>query len=133
MWPVVPALVALLVLDRPIALRLALLYVLGGAIAICLFTAAGQLLRGTLNTAPLTNIFWAVVSLVWTASLPFAVIVLTGWRRVRAVMPLALAGTLLFGFGSILFRELLVRALSVEAFRSAFLSGAVLLSSHETL
>ena len=129
LWPVVPTLVALLVLDRPIALRLALLYVLGGAIAICLFTAAGQLLRGTLNTAPLTNIFWGVVSLAWTASIPFAVIVLTGWRRVRAVMPLALAGTLLFGFGSMLFRELLIRALNVEAFRSAFLSGAVF-SSH---
>ena len=125
LWPVVPTLVALLVLDRPIALRLVLLYVLGGAIAICLFTAAGQLLRGTLNTAPLTNIFWGVVNLAWTASFPFAVIVLTGWRRVRAVMPFALAGTLLFGFGSMLFRELLVRALNVEAFRSAFLSGAV--------
>ena len=124
LWPVVPTLVVLLVLDRPIALRLVLLYVLGGAIAICLFTAAGQLLRGTLNTAPLTNVFWGVVSLAWTASIPFAVIVLTGWRRVRAVMPLALAGTLLFGFGSMLFREVLVRALNVESFRAAFLSGA---------
>jgi hypothetical protein len=132
LWPVVPTLVALLVLDRPIALRLVLLYVLGGAIAICLFTAAGQLLRGTLNTAPLTNIFWGVVSLAWTASIPFAVIVVTGWRRVRAVMPLALAGTLLFGFGSMLFRELLVRLLNVESFRAAFLSGAVF-SSPETL
>jgi len=47
-------------------------------------------------------------------------------------MPLAIAGTLLFGFGSVLFRELFVRALSVEAFRSAFLSGA-LFSSPETL
>ena len=132
LWPLVPTLVALLVLDRPIALRLVLLYLLGGAIAICLFTAAGQLLRGTLNTAPLTNIFWGIASLAWTASIPFAVIVLTGWRRVRAVMPLALAGTLLFGFGSILFRELLIRALNVEAFRSAFLSGAVF-SSPETV
>ena len=59
LWPLVPTLVALLVLDRPVALRLVLLYVLGGVIAIFLFTAAGQLLRGTLNTAPLTNIFWA--------------------------------------------------------------------------
>ena len=126
MWPLVPTLVALLVLDRPIALRLVLLYLLVGAIAICLFTATGQLLRGTLNTAPLTNTFWGVVGLAWTASFPFAVIALTGWRRVRAVLPLALAGTLLFGFGSMLFRELLIRALNVEAFRSAFLSGAVL-------
>jgi hypothetical protein len=132
LWPLVPTLAALLVLDRPITRRVALLYVLGGAIAICLFTLAGQLLRGTLNTAPLTNVFWGVVSLAWAAWVPFLLIVLTGWRRVRAVMPLALAGTLLFGFGSMLFRELLVRALNVEAFRSAFLGGAAL-SSLETM
>ena len=132
LWPVVPTLVALLVLDRPVARRLVLLYLAGGALAICLFTAAGQLLRGTLNSAPLTNIFWAVVSLAWAASIPLAVIFLTGWRRVRAVMPLALAGTLLFGFSSMLFRELLIRALNVESFRAAFLSGAVF-SSPETL
>src|SRR5687767_4269482 len=42
LWPVVPTLVALLVLDRSIALRLVLLYLLGGAIAISLFTVAGQ-------------------------------------------------------------------------------------------
>ena len=125
LWPIVPTLVALLVLDRPITRRLVLLYVLGGATAIFLFTLAGQVIRGTFNTAPLTNIFQAVVYLAWTASFPFAVIVLTGWRRVRAVLPFALAGTLLFGFGLVLFRELLVRALDVEAFRSAFLRSAV--------
>ena len=132
LWPIVPTLVALLVLDRPIARRLVLLYVVGGAAAIFVFTAAGQLLRGTLNTAPLTNIFWGIVSLAWTASLPLVVILFTGWRRVRVVMPFALAATLLFGFGSILFRELIIRALNAESFRAAFLSGAAV-SSHEVL
>jgi hypothetical protein len=127
-WPLVPTLVALLVLDRPITLRLLLAYLVGGAVAIALFTTTGQLLRGTLNTAPLTNVFWAMVSLAWTASIPLALVALSGWRRVRAVMPLALAATLVFGFGSMFFRELLVRALNVEAFRSLFLSGAVLAS-----
>ena len=132
LWPIVPTLVALLVLDRPIRARVAVLYLAGGAVAIGLFTLAGQLLRGTLNTAPVTNVFWGMVSLAWTASFPFAVILFTGWRRVRAVMPIALAGTLLFAFGSMLFRELLVRALNVESIRSAFLSGA-LFSSIETM
>ena len=91
-------------------MRLALLYVVGGAIGIALFTTVGQLLRGTLNSAPLTNVFWAMVSLGWIASIPLALVALTGWRRVRAVMPLVLAATLLFGFGSMLFRELLIRA-----------------------
>ena len=71
-WPIVPTLVALLVLDRPAIVRLALRYVIGGAIAIALFTVVGQLLRGTLDTAPLTNVFWAMVSLGWAAWLPLA-------------------------------------------------------------
>lgn len=132
LWPVVPTLVTLLVLDRPIAMRLVIVYVAGGATAIFLFTAVGQLLRGTLNTAPLTNIYWGFVNLAWIASIPFAVIVVTGLRRVRAVMPLALAGTLLFGFGSMLFRDLFIRALNVESFRTAFLTSAGF-SSVETM
>jgi hypothetical protein len=131
-WPIVPTIVALLVLDRPLTMRLALLYVLGGAIAIFLFTAVGQLFRGTLNTAPVTNVFWGLAGLGWSASVPFALVVFTGWRRVRAVLPLALAATLMFGFGSLVFRELLIRALNVEAFRSAFLQGAMR-SSLETM
>jgi hypothetical protein len=124
-WPILPTLVALLVLDRPLIVRLALFYLGGGALVIALFTAGGQLLRGTLNSAPLTNVFWALVSLGWTASIPLALVAITGWRRVRAVMPLALAGTLLFALGSMFFRELLIRALNLEAFRSLFLGGAV--------
>jgi hypothetical protein len=79
-----------------------------------------------------TNVYWGLVGLGWSASVPFALVVFTGWRRVRAVLPLALAATLMFGFGSLLFRELLIRALNVEAFRSVFLQGAMR-SSLETM
>lgn len=51
-WPLVPTLVALLVLNRLVSLRLALIYVVGGAAAIALFTVVGQVLRGALNSAP---------------------------------------------------------------------------------
>jgi hypothetical protein len=124
LWPLVPTLVLLLVLDRPVVWRLVLLYVLGGAAVIFLFTTAGQLLRGTLDSAPLTNVYWAMRALWQTAWLPFAVVVLTGWRRVRAVLPLALTGTLLFGFGSLLFRDLFIRAFDIEWLRDVLLSGA---------
>jgi hypothetical protein len=128
-WPILPTLVALLVLDRPLILRLALFYVGGGAVVIALFTLGGQLLRGTLNSAPLTNVFWALLNLGWTASIPLILVAITGWRRVRAVMPLALAGTLLFGLASTFFRELvIVRGMDFDAFRSLFLRGAVLTS-----
>jgi hypothetical protein len=123
-WPIVPTLIALLVLDRRRSVRLVLLYVVAGAIGIALFTAVGQVFRGTLNSAPLTNVFWAVISLGWAAWVPLALVALTGWRRVRAVMPLALAATLLFGFGSLLFRELFIRLFDVAAIRSLILSGA---------
>ena len=83
---------------------------------------------GTLNTAPLTNVFWAMVGLVWAAWLPLALIAVTGWRRVRAVTPLVLAATLLFGFGSILSLELLTRALDIVSLRSFVLNSAALSS-----
>jgi hypothetical protein len=127
-WPIVPTLVALLVLDRRAIVRLALQYVIGGAIAIALFTVVGQLLRGTLNTAPLTNVFWATAGLAWAAWLPLALIAVTGWRRVRAVTPLVLAATLLFGFASILSLELLTRALNIASVRSFVLNSAALSS-----
>jgi hypothetical protein len=120
-WPIVPTLAALLVLDRRRTVRMVLLYVAGGAFGIALFTAVGQILRGTLNSAPLTNVFWAMVSLGWIAAVPLALIALTGWRRVRAVMPLALAGTLLFGFALLLFLKLFIRLFEVGAVRSLIL------------
>jgi len=128
-WPIVPTLVALLVLDRPALVRLALRYVIGGAIAIALFTGVGQLLRGTLNTAPLTNVFWALVSLGVAASIPLALVALTGWRRVRAVTPLVLAATLLFGFGLLLSNELFIRAMDSVSVRSFVLNSSALASS----
>jgi hypothetical protein len=127
-WPIVPTLAALLLLDRPAIVHLALRYVIGGAIAIAMFTGIGQLLRGTLNSAPLTNVFWAMAGLAWAAWVPIVLVAVTAWRRVRAVTPLVLAATLLFGFGSIFSRELLIRALNVVSFRSFVLTSAALSS-----
>ena len=131
-WPIVPTLVALLVLDRRGSVRVATLYVAGGAIGIALFTTVGQIVRGTLNSAPLTNVFWAMVNLAWIAWVPLALVMLTGWRRVRAVMPLALAATLLFGFGSLLFLGLFTRLFDVESARSLIL-GVASFSSPNTV
>jgi hypothetical protein len=128
-WPVVPTLAALLVLDRRSSYRLVAGYILAGSFTVAAFTLIGQLLRGTLNTAPLTNVFWMVVSLVWAAWLPLILLLITGWRRVRAVTPLALAVTLVFGFGLMFFREALTRAFNAEAARSAILGLAVLTST----
>ena len=101
------------VLDRGAGLRLSGWYVLGGCAAVALVTLAQQTLRGAFNSAPLTNVFWAFAGLLWTAWVPLVLVWITGWRRVRAVTPLALASTLLFGFGLMLFREALTRGLNL--------------------
>jgi hypothetical protein len=120
-WPVLPALAALLVLDRRATVRLVGWYLLIGLGAVSLFTLAGQVLRGTFNTAPITNVYWLLLSLAWTVSAPLALIAISGWRRIRAVMPIALAGTLAFGFALLLFRELLVWVFDFGPIRSAIL------------
>lgn len=123
-WPIVPTIIALLVLDRRGSVRLALLYLAGGALGIALVTAVRQISRGSLDSAPVTNVFWALVMLAWNASIALVLVTLSGRRRVRAVMPLALAATLLFGFGLLLFHVLFVRLFDVAAFRSLLLGGA---------
>jgi len=124
-WPLVPTLIALLVLDRRSMWRLTATYVLAGALALSSLTLIAQLLRGAINTAPLTNPFWMVVGLGWTASLPLLLILLTGWRRIRAVTPLALASTLNFGLALMFFREGLIRVFDFGPVQKSLLALSV--------
>jgi hypothetical protein len=128
-WPIVPTLAALLVLDRTASFRVAAWYLVCGTLGLSLITLAGQVLRGTLNTAPVTNVYWLLVGLLGTAAAPLALLLVTGWRRVRAVTPLALAVTLFFGFGSLLSTELLIRVLNVGTVRSLVLDLTALTSA----
>ena len=123
-WPIVPTLAVVLVLNRYEVIRLAIGYIVIGAIAIAMVTLAGQVLRGSFNDAPLTNMFWFVASLLVTAAFPLVLLLLTGWRRIRAVTPLALSSTLVFGFALMLFREALTEAFNLEAIRSVLLGLA---------
>ena len=120
-WPIVPTLAILLVLNRYEVIRLAIGYVVVGGIAIATVTLTGQVLRGSFSDAPLTNVFWFVASLAFAAALPLALLLITGWRRIRAVTPLALSSTLVFGFALMLFREALTEAFNLEAIRSVLL------------
>jgi hypothetical protein len=123
-WPIVPTLIALLVLDRRGSLRLVGTYIGAGAIALSLLTLAGQVARGSFNTAPLTNMYGLAMALALTAYAPLALILITGWRPIRAVTPLALASTLVFGFSLMAFREGINEAFNVAAVRTAILALA---------
>lgn len=132
-WPVVPALAILMVLDRPGALRLLGYYLLAGAVLVAGSTLALQLLRGSLNSAPLTNVFWMLPHLAWTASVPLLLLLITSWRRVRAVMPLALAVTLLFGLASTVSAVTLVRLFDLPAVTRAVTGVAAFTSAEAAL
>jgi hypothetical protein len=124
-WLIVPTLMILLVLGGAATLRLALAYLIAGGVMLSLVTLARQAMRGSFNTGPLTNPLGLLVIIGFTAAVPLALIVVTGWRRIRAVMPLALAVTLVFGFGAMFFREALVRAFDLESIREILLSVSV--------
>lgn len=132
-WPMVPALAVLMVLDRRGAVRLAASYLLAGSIVVAGSTLAVQVMRGSLNSAPVTNVFWMLAGLAWTAWIPLMLLLITGWRRVRAVMPLVLAVTLLFGFASMASVELFVRMFDIEALAGALLDVAALTSGEAAL
>jgi hypothetical protein len=127
-WPLVPSLIALLVLDRPAMLRLCGWYVAVGLLVEFAVTLGGQLLRGTLNAAPITNLYWMAAGLALAAYAPLALIVVSAWRRIRAVMPLALAATIAFGFALLGFGLAMVPMFDVEAIRSALMAASVVTS-----
>jgi hypothetical protein len=128
-WPVMPTLAALLVLDRGGSLRLVAQYVAAGSAVLVVSTVGVQLARGSFNSAVVTNVFWMLAGVLLIAWLPFVLLLVTGWRRVRAVMPLALATTLLFGFALMVSTEAFIRAFDVAAFRDALLQLAVVTSA----
>lgn len=122
MWPIVPTLALLLALDRRASLKLAAAYLGIGCLAVVLITIVGQMLRGSFNSAPVTNVYWMLVSLAWAATAPLCLILVTGWRPIRGVMPMVMAATLLFGAAMMVFWRIFVRALNMEAVQSAVLT-----------
>jgi hypothetical protein len=128
-WPVVPALIALLVLDWRQSARLGGVFVAGGAVAIAFLTLVSRGLRGSIDAVPLTNTYWLLLLLGYTAAAPLALLLVTGWRRIRAVAPLVLSVTFLFGFAVVLFQTLMQHVLDVTAVRRAILSATAYTSA----
>jgi hypothetical protein len=120
-WPLVPALIALLVLDWRQSVRLGGVFVLSGAVVLALLTLVSRGLRGTIDFVPVTNTYWLLLLLGYTAAAPLALLLVTGWRRIRAVAPLVLSVTFLFGFAVVLFQILMLHVFDVGAARHVIL------------
>jgi hypothetical protein len=121
-WPLVPALVALLVLDWRQSVCLGGAFVGGGAVVIALLTLASRGLRGIVDFVPVTNTYWLLLLLGYTATAPLILLLVTGWRRIRAVAPLVLSVTLLFGFAVVLFQTLMLRVFDLVPARHVILA-----------
>jgi hypothetical protein len=126
LWPLVPSLMLLLAVDRLRTGRAAAAYLVAGAVLCALVTFAGQAVRGSFNTPPITNVYYMLLGMAVTIALPLALI--TGWRRIRVVMPLALATTLLFGKALLATHELMTRAFNAPTLRRWILDLAALTS-----
>ncbi len=120
-WPLVPALIALLVLDWRQSARLGGAFVVGGTVVLALLTLVSRGLRGKIDLVPVINTYWLLLLLWYTAAAPLALLLITGWRRIRAVAPLVLSVTFLFGFGVVLFRSLMLEVFDVAAARRVLL------------
>jgi hypothetical protein len=128
-WPVVPALVVMLALRWPQALKLAVLFVVSGSLFVALVTLGFQAARGAFNSAPFTNVYFANDLLVRTAYASLALLLIISWRRIRAVFAVTLAATLLFGGALLVFRRAVIDMFQVTALKSALLTLAAATSS----
>jgi hypothetical protein len=123
-WPIVPALGLLLVLPWTGTLRLGGVFLLCGSVLVMLVTFAGQIARGSFNSAPFTNVYWANRLLLATAYLPALVLLFISWRRIRAVVAMTLAATLFFGLGLPFFRRAVVAILEADTLKALMLAFA---------
>jgi hypothetical protein len=100
------------------------LFALAGAILVMAVTLVGQLARGNVDTAPLTNVYHAFAQLAVTSYVAAAVLLLISRRRIRAVFGMTLAATLLFGIALMVSRRLLVAMFNVGALTALLLDLA---------
>jgi hypothetical protein len=130
LWPIVPSLMILLAFDRAGGARAAATYVIAGVVLCVLVTLLGQVARLSFNSAPLTNPYYMLLTMAVTIAFPLPLVLGTGWRRIRAVMPLALATTLLFGMALLAMHELFTRAFNHPQLRGWILELAAVTSEN---
>jgi hypothetical protein len=120
----------LLAFDRVRVGRATAAYLVAGAVLCAFVTLAGQIVRRSFSTAPVTNVYYMLLAMSVTVALPLALVLMTGWRRIRVVMPLALAATLLFGMALLVTHEIMTRAFNSPMLRRWILDAAAATSEN---
>ncbi len=120
-WPLAPTLAALLGEPRFGMARLGLAYLLSGGAIVLGWSLVSRFVLGRADVEPLQNLRFCAVFLVMTAAAPLAIVLISGTRRVGPVVPLALAGLLVFSFAALLVQSAFIRAIDVVPLRAALL------------
>lgn len=121
-WPLAPTLSRLLEHQRARLLGTAFAYVALGALMTVGWSLIGRFVLGHAGVAPLANLRGYAILLGLTALLPFPVVLISGFPRLRPVAPMALAGLLVFSFGALGIQTLFVRAFDFATLRSPLLA-----------
>ncbi len=100
--------------------------------SLALLVLVSRGLQGKLDFVPVTNTYWLLLLLGYTAAAPLVLVLITGWRRIRAVAPLVLSTTLLFGFAVVLFQALMLRLFDLVPVRQAVLGWSARTSAELT-
>jgi hypothetical protein len=122
-WPLVPITIILLALPQGRNITFLLIYVLLGALIVIGWSGFSSVVLGHSDVSPLINARFFLEFLVRESWLPYLIILVTGNRRLRPVSPIALAGLLIFSFGSLFARDLYIAAVQADPKASWFLFG----------
>jgi hypothetical protein len=121
-WPLIPTLVVMLTLSLRTAILLALGYYLAGAMVVLLWSFVSSAVLDRPDVSPLGNLLNYSGFLAIEVVPPLAVIVATGTRKLRPVMPLVLAGLLVFSFGAFALQTGFVSLLASAPLRGLLLA-----------
>jgi hypothetical protein len=120
-WPLIPTLSALLVIPLRRTLLAFMGYVLAGVVIISIWSAVSHFLVHQAAASPYENAVSFLKFLTLQAWLPFLVICITSNRRPRSVVPLVLAGLLVFSFSNLLVQTAFIAAFDYPIVRERLL------------
>lgn len=116
-WPLIPTLSILLDKSPRQTVGLVVGYLLlGAAVELC-WSLASRFGLGRHYVHPLMNVRGYGVQMLGLAAGPFAIVLASSIRKVRPVVPLVLAGLLMFSFGALAIRNAFIQSFDVAALR----------------
>jgi hypothetical protein len=120
-WPIIPTLAPLLVIPLRRTLLAFIGYVFAGVVIISIWSAVSHYLLHRTSASPYENAISFLELLALYGWLPFLIICITSNRRLRSIVPLVLAGLLVFSFSNLLVQTAFIAAFDYPSVRQTLL------------